>query len=103
MDCHQSSQDVTSHTLESIVSKEETCECDREMERIRDSLTVTRVIEARPDGTVYEPRKEEEEVLWYIRGRQPGTWPELSECVPGETAVRGKEASEELGKTDCSP
>ena len=70
---HQSSQEVTSHTLESIVSKEETCECDREMEHIHDSLKVTRVIKARPDGTVYGPRKEEEEVLWYIRGRRPGT------------------------------
>ena len=94
---------MTSHTLESIVSKEDTCECDREMERIRDSLMVIRVIEARLDRTAYGPRKEEKEVLWYIRGRQPGTWPEPSECVPGETAVRGKEASEEPGKTDCSP
>ena len=63
VDSHQSSQDVTSHTLENIVSKEETCEWDKEMERFRDSLTFSRVIEARPGGIVYGPGKEEEDVL----------------------------------------
>ena len=29
----------------------------------------------------------------------PQTLPEPSECLPGETAVRGKEASEEPGRT----
>ena len=63
MDSHQSSQEVTLHTLQSIVSKEETCERDREKERFHDSLTFSRVIEARPGRTVYGPGKEEEEVL----------------------------------------
>ena len=58
VDSHQSSQDATLHTPESIVSKEETCERDREMERFCDSLTFSRVIEARSGGTVYGPGKE---------------------------------------------
>ena len=59
---HQSRQEVTLHTFESMVSKEETCEWDREMERFRDSLTSSRVIEARPGGTVYGLGNAEEEV-----------------------------------------
>ena len=59
VESHQSSQEVTSHTLDSMVSNEETCEWDRETERFRDSLTLSRVIEAKPGRTVYGPRKEE--------------------------------------------
>ena len=73
VDSHQSSQEVTSHTRESTVSKEETCEWDRETEHFCDSLTFSRVIEARPGGTAYGPGKEEEEVLWYFRCQRPGT------------------------------
>ena len=49
VESHQSSQEVTSHTPDNMVSKEET----REMERFRDSLTLSRVIGS---------GKEEEEV-----------------------------------------
>ena len=63
MERHQSSQEGTSHTLESMVSKEETWEWDREMERFRDSLTFSRVIEERLCGTVYGLGNEEDEVL----------------------------------------
>ena len=63
VESHQSSQEVTSYTLDSMVSKEETCAWDRETERFRDSLTLSRVVEAKLGGTVYGPGKEEEEVL----------------------------------------
>ena len=63
MESHQSSQEVTSHTLDSMVSKEKICEWDRLTERFHDSFTISGVMEANPGGTVYRPGKEEEEVL----------------------------------------
>ena len=62
MESHQSSQEVTSHTLESMVSKEETWEWDRETDRFPESLTRSSVIEARPGRTEYGLGKEEEVV-----------------------------------------
>ena len=44
MESHQSSQEVTSHTLDNMVSKEETWEWDRETEHFHDSLTLSRVM-----------------------------------------------------------
>ena len=60
---------------------------------------------ARPGGTVYGPGKEEEDFggrEWegnHVRSGSPQTWTEPSLCPPGVTVVRGKEASEEPGKT----
>ena len=62
VDSHQSSHDETSHTPESMVSNEETCEADREMDRFLASLAFSRVMEVTPGGTEYGPGKEEEEV-----------------------------------------
>ena len=62
MDNYQSSQEATSHTPESIVSIEETCEADKETERFLASLAFSRAIEVTPRGTEYGPGKEEEDV-----------------------------------------
>ena len=62
VDNHQSNQEATSHTPESMVSSEETCEADRETERFLASLVFSRVIEVTPGGTEHGPGKEEEEV-----------------------------------------
>ena len=62
VDSHQSNHNETSHTPESMVSNEETCEADKETERLLASLTFSRVIEVTPGGTEYGPGKEEEEV-----------------------------------------
>ena len=116
MESHQSSQEVTSHTLESIVSKEESCECDRETEHFRDSLTFSRVMEPTRAGLYTDQEKrrrkcyntcdgyDQEQGEARAQSGLPQTWPELSSCPQGETAARGKEASEEPGKTlDHSP
>ena len=63
VDSHQSSQEATSHTPESTVSIEETCEVDKETDRFLASIAFSRVIEVTPGGTEYGPGKEEEEVL----------------------------------------
>ena len=45
-----------------MVSIEETCEADKEMDRFLASLAFSRVIEVNPGWTEYGPGKEEEEV-----------------------------------------
>ena len=55
VDSHQSSHDETSQTPESMVSIEETCESDKEMERFLASLAFSRVMEGL--NTVSEKRK----------------------------------------------
>ena len=62
VDSHQSSHDETSHTPESMVSSEETCEADKETDRFLASLAFSRVMEVTPGRTEYSPGKEEEEV-----------------------------------------
>ena len=62
MESHQSSQEVTSHTLKSMASKKKIWEWDRERNRFQDSLTHSSVIETGPGGIEYRPRKEEVEV-----------------------------------------
>ena len=62
VESHQSNQEVTSHTPESMVSMEETWEADKETKRFFTSLAFSKVMEVTPGGTEYGPGKEEEEV-----------------------------------------
>ena len=62
VDSHQSSHDETSQTPESMVSRGETCEADKETECFLASLAFSMVMEVTLGGTEYGPRKEEEEV-----------------------------------------
>ena len=58
MDNHQFSQEATLHIPESMVSKKETCEEDKETDRFLTSLAFSRAIEVTPGGTEYGPGKE---------------------------------------------
>ena len=62
VESHQSNQEATSRTPESMVSMEETREADKETDRFLTSLAFSKVMEATPGGTEYGPGKEEEEV-----------------------------------------
>ena len=62
VESHQSNQEATSHTPESMVSMEETWEADKESDRFFTSLAFSKIIEVTPGGTEYGPGKEEEEV-----------------------------------------
>ena len=59
---HQSNQEATSHTPESMVSIGETWEADKETDCFLTSLAFSRVIEVTPGGTEYGPGKEQEEI-----------------------------------------
>ena len=103
MECHQSSQEVTSHTLKSMVSKEEAWEWDRETERSRDSLTFSRVIEVSQAGpcTDRQTRRmrscntvdaDDQELKGnHERSDLPQTWPTPSLCPQRETTAEGKQ------------
>ena len=56
-DSHQSNQEATSHTPESMVSKEETWEADKETERFFTSLAFSRVMEVTSGSTAQEKGK----------------------------------------------
>ena len=73
VESHQYNQEATSHTQESMVSKDETWEAGKETDRFLTSLAFSRVIEVTPGGTEYSPGKEEEEVRYYLRCLRPGT------------------------------
>ena len=62
VESHQSNQEAAAHTPESMVSKEETWEADKETDRFLTSLAFSKVMEVTPGGTEYGPGKEEEEV-----------------------------------------
>ena len=57
MESHQSNQEVTSHTPESMVCKDETWEANKETDRFLTSLAFSRLIEVTPGGTEYGPGK----------------------------------------------